>query len=283
MATTVCATRSAIVATPSIRTPEPCGLGDHNRLDRGREVGPRALPIPDPVEVVPQIGLEPLEILAVHSRRALVGLDQPAASPHPHPRKQGPRRYYEPVRRRAPRRYSAPSGVRLGMLPRATLEARHPGRRSDARLLTLRARAADQAHAAFTPGTAWPVTGSPARLITRQQPDPSLSMPPRYVLTTPQQRTPASSPRAGRFLERLPGPHPTRSSAPSPRRSPRRSSTNTTQGGLAPSPERPRRRANKPPSPAQHRLSTMSLHDTSFNVHDTRPSHKRPTSPLDPF
>jgi hypothetical protein len=105
-------------------------------------------------------------------------------------------------------------------------------------------------------------------------------MPPRYVLTTPQQRTPARSPRAGRFLERLPGPHPTRSSAPSPRRSPRRSSTNTTQGGLAPSPERPRRRANKPPSPAQHRLSTMSLHDTSFNVHDTRPSHKRPTSPL---
>ena len=37
-------------------------------------------------------------------------------------------------------------------------------------------------------------------------------------------------------------------------RSPRRSSTNAASGGLAPSPEGRRRRANKPPSPAQHRL-----------------------------
>src|SRR6266508_2353586 len=68
----------------------------------------------------------------------------------------------------------------LGTLPLATLEACDPGRRIDARLLTFRARAADQAHAAFTPGTAWPVIGTPARLITREQPDPSLSMPPRF-------------------------------------------------------------------------------------------------------
>jgi hypothetical protein len=123
------------------------------------------------------------------------------------------------------------------MLPLATLEACAPGRRIDARLLTFRARAADQAHAAFTPGTAWPVIGSPARLVTREQPDPSLSMPPRFVLTTPQQGTPTRRLQAGRFLERLPGPHPTRSSAPSPCCSPRRSSTNAAQGGLAPSPE----------------------------------------------
>jgi len=84
----------------------------------------------------------------------------------------------------------------VGRLPLATLEAYNPGRRIDARLLTFRARAADQAHAAFTPGTAWPVIGTPARPITREQPDPSLSMPPRFVLTTPQQRTPA--PRAPR-------------------------------------------------------------------------------------
>src|SRR3954463_4620618 len=67
----------------------------------------------------------------------------------------------------------------VGRLPLATLEAYDPGRRIDARLLTFRARAADQAHAAFTPGTAWPVIGTPARLITREQPDPSLSMPPQ--------------------------------------------------------------------------------------------------------
>jgi hypothetical protein len=54
-----------------------------------------------------------------------------------------------------------PSGVRLGSLPLATSEACDPGRRIDARLLTFRARAADQAHAAFTPGTAWPVIGRP--------------------------------------------------------------------------------------------------------------------------
>jgi hypothetical protein len=120
--------------------------------------------------------------------------DRPAPSLHPHPRKQGPHRYHGPVRQRAPRRYSVPSGVRLGTLPLATLEACAPRRRIDARLLTFRAGAADQAQAAFTPGTAWPVTGTPARLVTREQPDPSLSMPPRFVLTTPQQHTPA--PRA---------------------------------------------------------------------------------------
>src|SRR5215218_6396261 len=105
--------------------------------------------------------------------------DRPAPSLHPHPSKQGPRRYYGPVRQRAPRRYSVPSGFRLGTLPLATLEACDPGRRIDARLLTFRARAADQAHAAYTPGTTWPVTGTPARLIAREQPDPSLSMPHR--------------------------------------------------------------------------------------------------------
>jgi hypothetical protein len=66
------------------------------------------------------------------------------------------------------------------MLPLAILEAYNPDRRIDARLLTFRARAADQAHAAFTPGTTWPIIGTPARLITREQPDPSLLMPPQF-------------------------------------------------------------------------------------------------------
>src|SRR5215217_5918680 len=50
-------------------------------------------------------------------------------------------------------RYSMPPVSAVGRLPLATLEACDPGRRIDARLLTFRARAADQAHAAFTPGT----------------------------------------------------------------------------------------------------------------------------------
>src|SRR5512133_1545402 len=142
----------------------------------------------------------------------------------------------------------------VGTLPLATLGGLRPRVDAfDARLLTFRAGAADQAHAAFTPGTTWPVIGTPARLIAGEQPDPPLSMPPTFMLTTPQQRTPTRSPRRT-LLERLPGPHLTRSSAPSPDRSPRRSSANAASGGLTPPPEGRRRRANKPPSPAQHRL-----------------------------
>src|SRR5215218_755420 len=105
--------------------------------------------------------------------------DQPAPWLHRHPSKQRLHGYYGPVRQRAPPRYSMPPVSAVGRLPLATLEAYNPGRRIDARLLTFRARAADQAHATFTPGTTWPIIGTPARLITGEQPDPPLSMPPR--------------------------------------------------------------------------------------------------------
>src|SRR3954469_25609418 len=105
--------------------------------------------------------------------------DQPAPWLHRQPSKQRLHGYYGPVRQRTPRRYSMPPVSAVGRLPLATLEAYNPGRHIDARLLTFRARAADQAHAASTPGTAWPIIGTPARLITGEQPDPPLSMPPR--------------------------------------------------------------------------------------------------------
>jgi hypothetical protein len=76
------------------------------------------------------------------------------------------------------------------------------------------------------------------------------------------------------LLERLPDPHLTRSSAPSPCRSPRRSSANAAQGGLAPSPEGD---AGGPTSlHLQHSTASERglLHNTSFNVRDTRLSHK---------
>jgi hypothetical protein len=105
----------------------------------------------------------------------------------------------------------------VGTLPLATQGPATPGDAFDARLLTFRARAADQAHAAFTPGTTWPVIGTPARPITGEQPDLPLSMPPRFVLTTPQQRTP--TPRtSGRTLSGTSSwSPPDASSAPSPR------------------------------------------------------------------
>src|SRR5215211_4917276 len=43
-----------------------------------------------------------------------------------------------------------------------------------------------------------------------------------------------------------------------------------TQGGLTPPPEGRRRRANKPPSLAQHRLCEDRLHQSSFSVRDAR-------------
>jgi hypothetical protein len=78
----------------------------------------------------------------------------------------------------------------VGTLPLATRIILLPGRRIDARLLTFRARAADQAHAASTPDTTWPGTREPARPIPRDTPEPSVSMPSARV-STPQQRTPS--------------------------------------------------------------------------------------------
>src|ERR1700730_1523266 len=78
---------------------------------------------------------------------------------HPHRTKQELRSYYGPVRQRVPRRYSSPRGVSAGESP-----SRLPDGQGDSvgtRLLPFHARAADQAHAAFMPVTAWPVSGFP--------------------------------------------------------------------------------------------------------------------------
>jgi hypothetical protein len=56
--------------------------------------------------------------------------------------------------------------------PSRDLRACDPGRHIDARLLTFRARAADQAHAASTPGTAWPVRGYPPGSSRGTEEDP---------------------------------------------------------------------------------------------------------------
>ena len=146
-------------------------------------------------------------------------------------------------------RYSMPSVFCLGTLPLATFGACDPGRRFDARLLTFRARAADQDHAAYTPGTAWPTLGSPPSSSRRACNDLRF----RCRLRNSRRFTSARPTRRA-LLERLPDPHLTRSSAPFPCRSPRRSSANAAQGGLAPAPEGRRRRASSPPSLAQLRL-----------------------------
>jgi hypothetical protein len=86
--------------------------------------------------------------------------------------------------------------------PSRDLGAYDPGRRFDARLLTFRVRAADQDHAAYTPGTAWPTIGSPPGSSRRDCNDRRF----RCRLRNFRRFTSARpTPRA--LLERLPDPH----------------------------------------------------------------------------
>src|ERR1035437_8903647 len=174
---------------------------------RGWKVGPRGHPVPDPVKIVLQICFECLDGLPIHPSGTLICLDALVRLPHQplrdlkrlvlrfrlahsspprttpgcsrktNHRCAGPfaplplqkfQRYYEPVRQR----------VRIGT-QRLTVSAarrtpsRHPppfraaDRRIGTRLPTFRVAAADQTRATFTPDTAWPVSGSPARLIPK--------------------------------------------------------------------------------------------------------------------
>ena len=104
--------------------------------------------------------------------------------------------------------YSLPPVSAVGRLPLATLEAYDPGRRINARLLTFRARAADQTHAASTPGTTWPETRAPARLIPRGKLTLGFD-----AISTFRRLNDDTQPVPGPdALERLPDPHLTRSS-----------------------------------------------------------------------
>ena len=138
-----------------------------HRLHRRRKVTPRGHPVPDPVQIILQIGLEILDRAPVHSRRSLVSPDSqvrlpykplrnterlylrlryahsipprfpwlPERTSHGRPGPFAPpplqrvRRYYEPVRMPAPRRYSIPHGFsRLGHSLSPPLPARQPCR-----------------------------------------------------------------------------------------------------------------------------------------------------------
>jgi hypothetical protein len=160
------------------------------------------------------------------------------------------------------------SGFRRQRAP-SRRPARRPGRPlSMPRLLTFRARAADQAHAASTPGTTWPATRAAAKLIPRTQKIPGFDA--ISGVSTPQQRTPPHSQPGTAPLERLPGPHLTRSS--------RAFSLNAHhdglqptqhQGGLTPAPAGPT--AGGPTSlHLSHSTAYMKnpLHDSSFSVRD---------------
>src|SRR5215203_2358358 len=75
------------------------------------------------------------------------------------------RHYYEPVRQRDPRRYSAPRGSAAWSAPSC-----HPSeRRFRAALSHVPCEGGRPAPRGFTPDTAWPINGTPARLIPGQK------------------------------------------------------------------------------------------------------------------
>jgi hypothetical protein len=124
----------------------------------------------------------------------------------PTSRQQGLHSYCGPVRRRTPHRYSVPT---VSASARSLSRPGGPnrpgnGRHIGARLLTFRARAADQAHAASTPGTTWPIHGHPPGSSRGARKDPRFRYRPNF--STLQQRRPAGSP-SRTLLVRLPGPH----------------------------------------------------------------------------
>ena len=137
-------------------------------------------------------------------------------------------------------------------LPLAILE-----QQCQACLPTFRTEAADRAHVAYMPDTAWPESGHP--------PDSSRAdlLHPGFDATLLSNDT--STANRLRSSSRSP---PDASRAPFPHRSPRYVTVPAACGGLKPPPAGRLRRADNPSSPAQHRISKLSLHRAPFHVRD---------------
>ena len=144
-----------------------------------------------------------------------------------------------------------------------------------ARLLTFRARAADQDHAAFTPGTTWPIIGTPARLRHGRTAKPPAFDATSIVLTTPQQRTPTPRTSSRALSGTSSWSPPDASSTPSPR-----SLTTTvfSQRSIRWFSARPRRPTLEGQQASISRTAPpekdASYMTSSFSDRDTRPSHK---------
>jgi hypothetical protein len=171
-------------------------------------------------------------------------------------------RYYETVRPRAPRRYSAPCGVcRLG--DSLSPPVQRAGDSVGATGSHVPCKSQDQARAAYTPDAIWAVSRLPPDLSR----DPGLApvSTPLGFVTTGHQRF---------ALARLPDPHLTRSLARLfPQRSPRPALNRRSLRWFGASPCRATPE-DLPPSLAQHRIR-RSYMPSSFCVRDTRPVETR--------
>jgi hypothetical protein len=108
----------------------------------------------------------------------------------------------------------------------------------DARLLPFRARAADQDHAASTPGTTWPIHGHPPGSSRGKTQAPRFRCQLTY-LSTPQQRTPTRMTRTSASGTSSWSPPDAITPRLLPGRSPRRSSANAAPGRFSACPRRP--------------------------------------------
>ena len=195
LATTVWATLSAIVGTPSILTPAPCGLGISTALTGGGKYDPELIRFQilyrlsrrsasNSSSACPSTPGAPLFALTcrhastrlLRNRKRLLcrpwhvlsvppgpmarliqtNHGEPAPSLHPHHRG-----ILATTGRSASERRIGTQCLRF--LPSAGSLSR-PGHQPELcriDLLTFRARAADQAHAASTPDTTWPIHGHP--------------------------------------------------------------------------------------------------------------------------
>jgi hypothetical protein len=125
-------------------------------------------------------------------------------------------------------------------------------------LLPFHARAADRARVAFMPDTAWPISGHPPGSSRNRWHTPvSMSS---VAVSTRQQRIACA---------RLPDPHLTHLVRLFHIAHHDRVTTPAACGGLKPPPTGRLRRADNPPSPAQHRFRKLYLHRTPFHVRDT--------------
>src|SRR6266540_5593954 len=103
--------------------------------------------------------------------------DDPAPSLHPHRARQELPRYYGPVRQRVPRRYSVLTGsARLGH----SLSPSSPGRQYRDAPSHVPCESPDQAHVAYMPDTAWPISGHPPDSSRAKSKHPVLISPLRY-------------------------------------------------------------------------------------------------------
>ena len=178
--------------------------------------------------------------------------DEPAPSLHAHPSEQALHGYYEPVRQRTPHRYSVPS-VSASARSLSRPRANDPPVAVSALAFS---RSVQEPQTRITPPLRrtplGQYTGTRQAQFSRKEPGPRFRCHLRF--STLQRRRPSRTSQAERFWDVFPVPTWRDQAAPFPCRSPRRSSANAAQGGLAPAPAGRRRRANHPPSLAQHRL-----------------------------